>query len=82
MNLSFLVIQEKPMSLLEDLKLKAQELGITNAEDLAFKASHGWFEKFKTCANLHSLHVSGIMVSTDVAAAVKLLQFSSQWIKV
>jgi hypothetical protein len=54
MNLSFLVIQAKVMSLFEDLKLQAQE-GIASAEDLEFKAIHSWFERFKTCANLHSL---------------------------
>jgi hypothetical protein len=71
MYLSFLNIQEKAMSLFKDLKLKAQEDGIPNADDLEFQASHDWFETFKTCANLHSLHTSGERVSADVAAAMK-----------
>jgi hypothetical protein len=46
MNLIFLIIQEKAVSLFEDLKQKAQEEGTANAQDLEFKASHGWFERF------------------------------------
>jgi hypothetical protein len=53
MNLSFLIIQEKAMSLFKDLKLKAQEEGLANiCLDLELKANHGWFERFKTHANL------------------------------
>jgi hypothetical protein len=36
---------------------------------VGFKASHGWFERFKACANLQSLHNSGKRASSDVAAA-------------
>jgi hypothetical protein len=75
MNLSFLIIQDKAVSLFKDLKLnlKAQEEGVANAEDLEFKASYGSLERFKTCGNLHSLHISGERVSADVAAAKKFL---------
>jgi len=48
MNLNFLVIQEKAVSLFKDLKLKAEEGGRVNVEDLELKANHGWFERFKT----------------------------------
>jgi hypothetical protein len=47
MNLNFLVIREKAVSLFKDLKLKAEEGSRVNVEDLEFKASHGWFERFK-----------------------------------
>jgi hypothetical protein len=40
-------------------------------ENLEFKASHGWFQSFKTCTNLHSLHTTGKRASTDIAAAMK-----------
>jgi hypothetical protein len=45
--------------LFKDLKLRAEEKGVANADYLEIKASHGWFERFKTRANLHSLHTSG-----------------------
>jgi hypothetical protein len=74
MNLSFLIIQEKALSLFKDLKLRAEEESIANSEELEFKASRGWFEKFNNCANLHSLHTSGERVSADVAAVMKFLK--------
>jgi hypothetical protein len=71
MNFSFPITQEKAMSLYKDLKLKAQEEGIAEVEDYEFKASHGEFERFKTCADLHSLRISGERASADVAAGTK-----------
>jgi hypothetical protein len=71
MNLSFLIIKEKAVLLFEDLKVKAQKGSIANVEDLEFKASHGWLERFKTRANFHSLCTSGKRASTDVTVVTK-----------
>jgi hypothetical protein len=56
----------------KDLKLKVEEESIANSDDLDFKASHGWFETFKICANLHCLHTSCQRASANVAAATMI----------
>jgi hypothetical protein len=65
-NMNFLVI------LCDCLKIEtnAQD-NVANAEDLEFKTHHGWLERFKTHANLHSLQSWVAWASTDVAAAMK-----------
>lgn len=65
--LSFLIIQEKARSLYKDLQEKA---GITDTES-AFKASAGWFERFKKRTNLHSGKVTGAAAGADTDAASK-----------
>jgi hypothetical protein len=63
------------MSLFKDLKLKAQEEGLANiCLDLELKANHGWFERFKTHANLQCSRTSGKGASAGVAAAVKFCE--------
>ncbi|XP_059572388.1 uncharacterized protein C7orf50 homolog isoform X1 [Alligator mississippiensis] len=49
------IIQEKARSLYDDLKKQQGES--SNAEP--FKASRGWFMRFKARANLHNIKVSG-----------------------
>jgi hypothetical protein len=56
--LPFNVIQ-KALSLFSDLKRKAEDEGNPISADFDFKASHGWYERFKKHANLHSIKVSG-----------------------
>jgi hypothetical protein len=57
-NLSFVIIQEKALSLFKDLKLRAEEEGVADVQNPEFKASHGWCERLKTCSNLWSLCTS------------------------
>ena len=66
-RLSLTLIQEKAKSLFEDLKAKAGE----SAEEEAFAASHGWFQRFKKRANLSHVSVSGEAASVDEVDAEK-----------
>ncbi|KFM76465.1 Tigger transposable element-derived protein 1, partial [Stegodyphus mimosarum] len=45
--LSFTVVREKALSLFAKLKKEAEEEGDEEAKQISFKASHGWFERFK-----------------------------------
>lgn len=49
--LSLMLIQEKTISLYEDLKKKRGK----ESEGTSFNASHGWFHRFKYRANLHNV---------------------------
>ncbi|XP_032136604.1 peptidyl-tRNA hydrolase 2, mitochondrial isoform X1 [Sapajus apella] len=53
--LSVLMIQAKARSLFNMLKDRASDPTYTQM----FKASHGWFQRFKRCHNFHSVKVSG-----------------------
>jgi hypothetical protein len=64
MNLSCLIGQDKAVLLFADLKAQTRRCG-----GLEFKTRRGHFERFKTRANLHSHHTSGVKVRADVAAA-------------
>ena len=51
--LSLMLIQEKTKILYEVLKKKYHE----KSEGASFNASHGWFHRFKTRANIHNVKV-------------------------
>ncbi|ROT86069.1 putative tigger transposable element-derived protein 1-like isoform X9 [Penaeus vannamei] len=63
--LSLMLIQEKALSLFEDLKTKYGE----EAADVTFTASHGWFNRFKARYNLHNVEVAAEATSADTVAA-------------
>jgi transposase-like protein len=67
MPLSFMLIQEKALSLFKDLKAKHGE---SVAGD-TFNASHGWFNRFKARAKLHNIKVTGEAASADTVAATE-----------
>ena len=58
-------IQEKAKSLYEDLRSKSE---IEVLED--FKASAGWFNRFKKRSNLHNIKITGEASSADEIAAI------------
>ena len=60
------VICEKARALYADL---VEHLPGTSAEPEEFKASRGWFERFKTRSGIHSVVRHGEAASSDVAAA-------------
>lgn len=64
MPLSTQLVTTKALSLWEDLK---PEFNI--GETVSFKASKGWFERFKHRGSLHNLKVSGEAASSDQPAA-------------
>jgi hypothetical protein len=64
-TLPFNVIQEKALSLFSDLKRKAEDEGNPVSADFDFKASHGWFERFKKRANLQRIKASGEKASAS-----------------
>jgi hypothetical protein len=68
-TLPFNMIQEQALSLFSDLKRKAEDEGNPISVDFDFKASHGWFERFKKRADLQSIKVSGEKESVDLEAA-------------
>jgi hypothetical protein len=65
MPVSFLIIKHKALSLFEDIK---KDYGVSSTP-LSFTASHGWFECFKLCCNLHNIKITGEAVSADKEAA-------------
>ncbi|XP_060124428.1 tigger transposable element-derived protein 1-like isoform X1 [Zootoca vivipara] len=67
--LSFLLIQEKALSLFEDLKRRKAEKGDASAEGMGFKASKGWFDRFKRRAYLHNVKLRGEAAPANTAAA-------------
>nr|XP_028576556.1 tigger transposable element-derived protein 1-like isoform X1 [Podarcis muralis] len=67
--LSFLLIQEKALSLFEDLKRKKAEKGDASAVGMGFKASKGWFDRFKRRAYLHNVKLRGEVATADTAVA-------------
>ncbi|KAK1327297.1 hypothetical protein QTO34_014986 [Cnephaeus nilssonii] len=62
---SLMLIQEKAKRLFEALK---KEKGVVS-ESEEFVASKGWFMRFKACANLHNLKLTGEAASDDAKAA-------------
>ena len=71
MPLSLNAIQEKAISIFQDLKAKAGK----SSADETFSASHGWFARFKKRANLHYVAVSGEAASADKEAADRFPKF-------
>ena len=57
-TLYIVMVKVKAQSLWDSVKIKRgpEETG---AAAKAFKASHGWFQRFKQCSNLHNLHLVG-----------------------
>lgn len=64
MPLSQAVIMVKAKSLFDDIKKKEEEFST-----IEFKASRGWFDRFKRRSNLHSLRLQGESASADMEAA-------------
>ena len=60
------LIQEKALSLFETLKEKYPQ-----EKDAEFKASQGWFMRFKQWQKLHSLKKQGESASADSTAAAE-----------
>lgn len=68
--LSFLIIQKKARTLHKDL----QEIsGISSAEN-TFKASAGWFERFKKRTSLHNIKIT-VRQEVRIHIRLKLLKF-------
>lgn len=71
--LSLSVIQGKASSLFEDWKKKLGEdttdVGLSN-----FKASRGWFDRYKSRAGLHNIKLTGESASADKEAADKFVR--------
>ncbi|KAG9474251.1 hypothetical protein GDO78_004520 [Eleutherodactylus coqui] len=63
--LRLMLIQEKALSLFEDVKTKYGE----EAADVTFTASHGWFNRLKARNNLHNIKVTGEAASADTVVA-------------
>nr|XP_006114880.1 tigger transposable element-derived protein 1-like [Pelodiscus sinensis] len=63
MPVNLAVIQEKAKALYDSVK---RELNETDAKP--FNASHGWFEHFKKCSNLHNIKITG-EAAADMEAA-------------
>lgn len=59
------IIQEKALSLFNDIRNKDCEL---NANE-SFTASRGWFARFKARSKLHNIKLSGEAASADTEAA-------------
>jgi hypothetical protein len=74
--LSKMVIQAKAKSLFEDLKTKtlASDDGEGCSSNETFEASNGWFERFKSRANLHNISLKGEAASADMPAAEKFIE--------
>lgn len=70
--LPFSVIQDKALSLFSDLKRKAEDEGNPVSADFDFKASHGWFERFKKRANLCGVKGCCEKASADLQEASAL----------
>lgn len=56
------IIKQKALSLYEDLKKSF-------SEEVPFQASNGWFNNFRTRANLHSVSTKGEAASADAIGA-------------
>ena len=65
MALSLNLICQKALSIIERLKV---EMGV---EDFEFKASKGWFDKFRRRSALHNIKVTGEAASANKEAADK-----------
>lgn len=60
---------KKALTLFEDLKENYPPSSAESAEE--FEASRGWFDRFKTRGNLHSVALKGESASADTLAAEK-----------
>ncbi|XP_028668446.1 tigger transposable element-derived protein 1-like [Erpetoichthys calabaricus] len=70
-SISEAFISEKALQIYEDLKKKTPQ---TNAlSDFVFKASRGWFEKFKHRTGIHSVIRHGEAANSDKAGAEKFI---------
>jgi len=69
MPLSKMIIQNKALSIFNDIKKNSPSSSGKNLEK--FKASQGWFERFKSRAKLHNVVLKGEAASADIAAANK-----------
>jgi hypothetical protein len=70
--LPFTVIQDKALSLFSDLKRKAEDEGNPVSADFDFKASHGWFERFKKRTDLYGVRGGDEKASGDLQSAWSL----------
>lgn len=61
------VIRSKALSIFN--LLKKEEQTSSNSEELQFRASKGWFERFKGRQNLHNIKLTGEAASADTVAA-------------
>ncbi len=64
----YLNSEEGCLSLFDALKSKH----IESVGEETFKASHGWFQRFKVHANLRNIKVSGEASSADMEAAAEV----------
>lgn len=61
------VIRSKALSIFNHLKKEEQTS--SNSKELQFRASKGWFERFKGRQNLHNIKLTGEAASADTVAA-------------
>ncbi|KAH0619380.1 hypothetical protein JD844_030392, partial [Phrynosoma platyrhinos] len=70
-----MVIYEKAMAIFNDLVKKDGGEGTSASQpSQEFKASHGWFERFKRRTGIHSVVRRGEAFSTDQTAADEFVQ--------
>jgi hypothetical protein len=72
-----MLIQEKALSLFEDLKRKHGE----RVGSHTFISSHGWFQRFKVHAKLHNIKVIGEAASADTVATTEFPKTLAEIIK-
>ena len=68
------IIRRKAISIYNYLKKEAQpdeETESSPAPSSSFRASRGWFDKFKVRYNLHNVKLAGEAASADVEAATE-----------
>ncbi|XP_028648887.1 tigger transposable element-derived protein 1-like [Erpetoichthys calabaricus] len=70
-SISEAFISEKALQIYEDLKKKTPETSALS--DFVFKASRGWFEKFKHRTGIHRVIRHGEAASSDKAGAEKFI---------
>ncbi|XP_028656937.1 tigger transposable element-derived protein 1-like [Erpetoichthys calabaricus] len=70
-SISEAFISEKALQIYEDLKKKTPQTSALS--DFVFKASRGWFEKFKHRTGIHSVIRHGEAASSDKAGAEKFI---------
>lgn len=67
--LSTVLIREEAMKLFRHLKEEMAAEGDTTVNELDFKASPGWFDRFKTRSHLRHIHLHGEGGFTETTAA-------------
>jgi len=75
--ISLMLIQEKALSLYEDLKCKNGD----SVDAHTFTASHGWFQKFRDRNKLHNIKVAGEAASADKEGATNFIKNLAEIIK-